>query len=107
MSRSVLASLVVGALLCVAIWAVARSTKSPSVPVSSTEERPQPDAREVPPCRITGCSGQVCSDEEVITTCEYRPEYACYKTAVCEPARDGVCGWRMDEELKDCLARMQ
>ena len=29
------------------------------------------------PCMRTGCSGQVCSDEEVITTCEFKPEYEC------------------------------
>jgi hypothetical protein len=30
-----------------------------------------------PACRRTGCSGQVCADQEVVTTCEWKPEYAC------------------------------
>ena len=33
------------------------------------------------PCVKTGCSGQVCADRDMMTTCEYRPEYACYKSA--------------------------
>lgn len=54
-------------------------------------------------CRPTGCSGQVCSDEDVITTCEYRAEYACYKNAKCERQADGKCGWSETDELKKCL----
>ena len=41
----------------------------------------------------TGCSRQVCSDEEVITTCEWRTEYECYKTAKCERQSNGKCGF--------------
>src|SRR5690606_11183100 len=30
-------------------------------------------------CYVGGCSGQICSDQEgVISTCEWREEYACY-----------------------------
>ena len=58
-------------------------------------------------CLATGCSGQICSDEDVITTCEYKEEYACYKTAKCErqnsPAGGGKCGWTPTEELVSCL----
>lgn len=54
-------------------------------------------------CKVTGCSGQVCSEEEVITTCEYKDEYACYKTANCERQEDGKCGWTPSEELVACL----
>ncbi|MBI2099044.1 hypothetical protein HYT45_01355 [Candidatus Uhrbacteria bacterium] len=54
-------------------------------------------------CKPTGCSRQVCSDEEVITTCEYKSEYACYKTAKCERQSDGKCGWSESEELRACL----
>ena len=61
----------------------------------------------VPPaageCRATGCSGQICSDEDVITTCEFKPEYACYMTAKCERQPEGRCGWTMTPELKSCL----
>ncbi len=54
-------------------------------------------------CVITGCSGQICSNEEVITTCEYRTDYACYKTAKCERQSSGACGWTQTAELQACL----
>jgi eight-cysteine-cluster-containing protein len=54
-------------------------------------------------CVVTGCSGQVCADEEVFTTCEWRDEYACYAEATCERQVDGACGWTMTEELESCL----
>lgn len=54
-------------------------------------------------CRPTGCSGQICSDEDVASTCEYLPEYDCYKTAVCERQENGECGWTMTDELRACL----
>ena len=62
-------------------------------------------ATQPPPadCRPTGCSGQVCADTDVITTCEWRPEYACYQNATCERAADGSCGWRQTRELAACL----
>jgi hypothetical protein len=55
-------------------------------------------------CRPTGCSGIVCADEDVITTCEYRPEYACYQSATCTRQGDGECGWTQTPELEACLA---
>jgi uncharacterized protein DUF6748 len=57
------------------------------------------------PCKKTGCSGQVCSDQEVITTCEYRTEYDCYKKAACERQRNGECGFTQTPELTACLKR--
>lgn len=58
-------------------------------------------------CKTTGCSGQLCVDEsegDVVTTCEYKAEYACYKTAKCERQEDGKCGWTPTEELVACLS---
>ena len=57
------------------------------------------------PCFKTGCSGQVCSDEEVITTCEWRAEYECYKAAKCERQANGKCGFTETPELRRCLRR--
>jgi len=54
-------------------------------------------------CTVTGCSGQICSEEEIITTCEYRPEYSCYQSADCEVQTDGKCGWTESLELQACL----
>ena len=55
-------------------------------------------------CVIGGCSGQICAAEEIITTCEFKPEYACYNSARCERNKNNQCGWVMTEELKNCLA---
>lgn len=54
-------------------------------------------------CRATGCSGEVCSDQEVITGCVYLPQYSCYKTARCERQPSGACGWTSTSELRGCL----
>ena len=56
-------------------------------------------------CQRGGCSGQVCSNQSgVITTCDFRPEYACYQQATCEAQDSGHCGWRQTTELNQCLA---
>jgi hypothetical protein len=64
--------------------------------------------RELPgadaPCYVGGCSSQLCTDREAaISTCEFRPEYACYDTAVCERQATGACGWTETDELNACL----
>ncbi len=56
------------------------------------------------PCIVSGCSGQICADTSVITTCEWRPQYACYAKATCERDSSGACGWRKTPELSACLA---
>ena len=65
----------------------------------------KPDTGSMKPCIKTGCSSQVCSDHTVITTCEFRPEYACYQKATCERQRDGNCGFTKTPALTECLAR--
>ncbi|MBI5134195.1 MAG: hypothetical protein HZA81_02300 [Candidatus Taylorbacteria bacterium] len=55
-------------------------------------------------CRPTGCSGQICSDQDVASTCEYRSEYACYRSAKCERQSSGKCGWTPSAALSACLA---
>ncbi|MFA5831656.1 MAG: DUF5667 domain-containing protein [Candidatus Paceibacterota bacterium] len=56
-------------------------------------------------CFVGGCSGQICSGEKnVITTCEMKSEYACYKEAKCERQPDGKCGWTQNAKLKQCLS---
>jgi len=62
------------------------------------------ESKEPKMCMPTGCSGQICADSNVNTTCEWRPEYACYRSASCSTQRNGDCGWVMDDELKRCLA---
>jgi hypothetical protein len=56
-------------------------------------------------CFVGGCSGQICSDQEgIISTCEFRPEFACYQQASCERQADGACGWTETPELATCIA---
>lgn len=61
-----------------------------------------------PACVRSGCSGTVCVEEgnEVITTCEFRPEYACYEKAACERQRSGECGWTETPAFQACLAEV-
>ena len=55
-------------------------------------------------CMKTGCGGTICASEEMMSTCEFKPEYACYKTATCEWQANGGCGWRESPDLTACLA---
>jgi hypothetical protein len=71
---------------------------------SSSAGNQKPPANKKP-CFKTGCSRQVCADEEVVTTCEYRAEYECYKRAKCERQANGECGFTDTPELRTCLRR--
>ena len=57
-------------------------------------------------CRKTGCSGQICSDTDMVSTCEYKENYACYKNAECKRQSNGVCGWTETLTLKACLNKI-
>lgn len=58
-------------------------------------------------CHIGGCSGQLCGDQananDLVSTCEFLPEYACYTSAVCEQQTDGNCGWTPSTTLSACI----
>jgi hypothetical protein len=56
-----------------------------------------------PTCFATGCSGEVCADEPVASTCEFLPEFECYRDASCERQPDGPCGWTPTPALEECL----
>lgn len=58
-------------------------------------------------CLVTGCSGQVCAAREVVTTCEFRPEYACYGDASITSCGcdEGRCDWARTPELAACIER--
>jgi hypothetical protein len=58
-------------------------------------------------CVVTGCSRELCADESRVSTCIYKPEYACYATATCERQDDGACGWTETHELAACIADAQ
>ncbi|MCA2981847.1 MAG: hypothetical protein INH41_00825 [Myxococcaceae bacterium] len=57
------------------------------------------------PCFRGGCSGQLCTAQPGQgSTCEWRPEYACYQRAVCERQANGACGFTPSAALTSCLA---
>ncbi len=57
------------------------------------------------PCFRGGCSNQLCSDQPGLgSTCEWRPEYACYQQAACERQANGTCGHTPSPALTACLA---
>lgn len=56
-------------------------------------------------CYVGGCSGEICSDQpNAVSSCVYRPEYACYKTASCARQSSGQCGWTQTAALEQCIA---
>lgn len=59
-------------------------------------------------CVPAGCSGTICAElseaANIVTTCEYRAEYACYKLTTCERQANGQCGWTQTTEFASCLA---
>lgn len=104
----ILAAIAVVILALVFIF-IPRDLDKTALPEESTtvdqSEYPEsvdgPEVREG--CVVTGCSGQVCAAEEVITTCLFLPEYACYRSAICEHQADGACGWTPTDEFNECL----
>ncbi len=91
--------------------------KPPSVPVAPIEPPldsvpPSTPPPSVPPisdgCLKGGCSGQLCTDSpDMVSTCEWREEYACYKDALCERQPSGKCGWTPTPALTQCLNTAQ
>ncbi len=58
-------------------------------------------------CKPSGCSGQICSDQNVITDCAYKEEYICYQKALCARQENGSCGWTQTKELVACLSQFE
>lgn len=74
------------------------------ITISAESEDDNGDTVSEDGCYVGGCSGQVCSDSpDVATTCEWRPEYACYEDATCERQDNDECGWTETEALRSCL----
>lgn len=73
----------------------------PVVVVPTQVEYVEPITKE---CFVSGCSSQLCTDDEdITTTCEWREEYACYAKATCEVQSTGECGWTPTTELTQCI----
>ena len=74
------------------------------VGASNREQKPETPGPAAGGCVVTGCSGQVCAQQETATDCLYKEEYSCYKNAVCERQANGQCGWTSAKELQECVA---
>lgn len=72
--------------------------------VTLMEELSPAGSATLPACVKTGCSGQVCADHHIITTCQWRPQDTCFSGAICERGANGACGFRSTPELTACLA---
>lgn len=55
-------------------------------------------------CKVSGCSGEICSEQELVSICLYKPEFGCYKLTSCK-CINGRCGWEQTEEFLDCKSR--
>lgn len=71
--------------------------------VACTKKACIPDQPAPKDCVRTGCSGHLCAEEELVSTCEFKPEYACYQKATCERQKNGQCGFTPTNELVQCL----
>jgi hypothetical protein len=90
--------------IAIAILLAACGSKSNPAPPD-----PDPGSGSAPAggeCVKGGCSGTICTEpgNDMVTTCEYKAEYACYETASCARQADGACGWTQSAELTACLA---
>jgi len=85
-------------------------TAAPSEPAPSTEPPAagsDGNGKTGAGCITTGCSGTVCTEaggDDMMTTCEFKPEYACYRDAECRMQDSGKCGWTQSDALTACLA---
>lgn len=91
------------ATLLAAACATDREDAPSPAPAPASPDTGSQQALAVSPCRVSGCSSQLCAEQDLASTCEWRPEYACYREARCEPQPGGACGWTQTPELLACL----
>lgn len=97
-------------LALVLLFAACGGGKPATGPVDPSQaEAPPPQQGDavVTGCIKAGCSGTICIEsgaDQLMTTCEMKPEYACYQGAECKVQSSGKCGWTIDERLEKCLA---
>jgi hypothetical protein len=55
-------------------------------------------------CYVGGCGSQLCTDQPAtVSSCVFKDEFACYKTAICARQTNGACGWTQTPELEACV----
>ena len=105
-----LAGMVLAAVaLLAAVWLLAHFLPVPKAEPDTSSEILVAAPAQPADCVVGGCSAQLCGErsemENMVTTCEYRPEYACYgQFSACEHQLDGRCGWTQTPGLQQCLA---
>jgi hypothetical protein len=56
------------------------------------------------PCYRGGCSDELCSDQQgLVSSCIWKPIYACDEQATCERQGDGTCGLTHDAAYDTCV----
>jgi hypothetical protein len=92
------------AIVLATLLAACGGKSNPAPTTDNTGSAPAPTTGGA--CVKGGCSGTVCEEagNDTVTTCEFKPEYACYQTATCERQADGKCGWTQSDALTQCLA---
>ena len=53
-------------------------------------------------CFTTGCSGEICSSEDVFSVCIYLPEFGCNQYRNCRCV-GGICSWTNTTEYESCI----
>jgi hypothetical protein len=92
-------------LLFLFLFSVAACTPAPEITTESSVDRIR-DKSSIE-CVRGGCSNTVClraPADQLITSCEWKPEYACYKMMECAPTPQGECKFAETEESKKCFA---
>jgi eight-cysteine-cluster-containing protein len=54
-------------------------------------------------CVRTGCSGEICASEPMMSTCVWLDWYECLSLTTCRMQADGRCGFDQTEAFLDCL----
>lgn len=99
--------MIAGFVILIAIFAVYALTRqtAPSnltpTPVPTTTSEPNERAKDN--CVISGCNGEACADEAVMSPCVSLPEHTCYRNTICERQADGNCDWTPTDDLLTCL----
>jgi|SRR3989338_185608 len=101
---------VAGGILVVIVLLAALFYVRPETINIMSEEPEVTECTTDPECMPAGCSNQVCAQIDkapsLITTCEYREEYACLKETSCG-CKLGKCAWKDIPEYSRCLADLK
>jgi eight-cysteine-cluster-containing protein len=58
-------------------------------------------------CKVSGCSKEICAEQDVVTACVLKPEFDCLKYSKCgNYGIGGVCDWQITDEYLECLNQL-